>query len=428
MINAAEYGFLPENNPYENATALQNAVDQGGTVLITVPGVYKISEQIEIGDDTSLIFCEGVVVQREASICSKNGNAFINKGAVTGTYNRNIEIIGLHLECNGIESSDFGVNSRIAGLRAQVAMIYVENLKIEGFTCHGLLEKDYAIQVSAFKNIVLNDLYITGNKDGVHLGWGDGFVIRNGRFRTFDDPIALNAFDYATSNTHVGWIENGIIENCTDLDDDTTTGFFCRILGGAWCKWRQGMQVQHSDTVAVNGGTYRVLMNPKDGKLYTSLTPPCHETGIAEYDGINWVKVRDTEESACGCRNITLRNCLLQKKRSTAIAISLNHDTYARSVYPGCVCVPQSDITLENIVAENDIDCLLHSNYPTADITLKNIDFKNAKLCFDVVPQTDIIYPEVNVKTESVIFYEKTMKIHPNHPIRLCDLRDHDLN
>ena len=29
----------------------------------------------------------------------------------------------------------------------------------------------------------------------------------------------LNAFDYATSNTHVGWIENGIIENCTDLDE-----------------------------------------------------------------------------------------------------------------------------------------------------------------------------------------------------------------
>lgn len=420
MINADEYGFLPENNAYENSEALQKAVSAGGVILVTVPGIYKISEQIEIGDNTKLVFGEGVILRREASVSGINGNAFINKGALNGEYNHNIEIIGLHLECNGIESNDFGVNSRIAGLRAQVAMIYVENLKIDKFECHGLLEKDYAIQVSSFKNIVLNDLYITGNKDGVHLGWGDGFVISNGKFRTFDDPIALNAFDYATSNTHIGWIENGVIENCVDLDDKSTTGFFCRILGGAWCRWQKGMTVRHSDTVAVNGKTYRVLMNPRDGKLYTSDTPPCHGKGIMEYDGINWVAVRDTEELNCGCRNITIRNCRLQKKRDTGIAISLNYDTYARSYYPGCVCIPQSGITLENIVLENDVDVLLYSNYPTADVTLKKIDFKSSKLCFDTEPKADkIIYPRVELNTENVAFNKNTIQTSPGHTIKL---------
>lgn len=420
MINANEYGFLPKNNAYKNSEALQKAINCGGVIEIKASGIYKISEQIEIGDNTKLVFREGVILQREASVTGINGNAFINKGALNGEYNRNIEIIGLHLECNGIESNDFGVDSRIAGLRAQVAMIYVEDLKVEGFQCHGLLEKDYAIQVSAFKNIVLNDLYITGNKDGVHLGWGDGFVIRNGKFRTFDDPIALNAFDYATSNTHIGWIENGIIENCVDLDDNSTTGFFCRILGGAWCRWYKGMQVQHSDTVAVNGKTYRVLMNPKDGKLYTSDTPPCHEKGIAKYDGINWVAVRDTEELDCGCRNIVIRNCRLQKKRNIGIAISLNYDTYARSCYPDCVCTPQSGITLDNIVIENDVDILLHSTYPSENITLKNIDFKNSKLCFETEAKADkIVYPEVLIKTENVVFGENTVKTDPKHPIKL---------
>ena len=420
MINANEYGFLPGNNPYKNSETFQTAVDKGGVIQVTAPGIYSISEQIEIGDNTKLVFCEGVILRREASVNGINGCAFINKGALKGEYNSKIEIVGLHLECNGIESNDFGVNSRIAGLRAQVAMIYVKRLKIDGFECHGLLEKDYAIQISAFKNIKLNDLYITGNKDGVHLGWGDGFVISNGRFRTFDDPIALNAFDYATSNTHIGWIENGIIENCVDLDDNTTTGFFCRILGGAWCRWREGMQVQHSDTVAVNGRTYRVLMNPKDGRLYTSHTPPCHEKGIAEYDGISWVAVRDTEELNCGCRNIILRNCRLQKKRNIGIAVSLNYDTYARSCYPGCVCVPQSNITLENIILENDVDILFHSNYPTANITLKNIDFKSSKLCFDAVPKAEgIIYPEVEIITENVVFDENTIQASPKHPIKI---------
>ncbi len=420
MINANEYGFLPENSADKNSEALQKAVDIGGVIEISLPGVYKISEQIEIGDDTRLVFGEGVILQREVSLSGINKSAFINKGAIKGEYNRNIEIIGLHLLCNGVESDDFGVNSRIAGLRAQVAMIYVENLKVIDFQCHGLIEKDYAIQISAFKNIFLEDLYITGNKDGVHLGWGDGFVIRNGKFRTFDDPIALNAFDYATSNTHVGWIENGIIENCIDLDDNTTTGFFLRILGGAWCRWHKGMQVQHSDTVAVNGNTYRVLMNPKDGKLYTSHTPPCHKKGIAEYDGINWVAVRDTEEYDCGCRNIIIRNCRLQKKRNIGIAISLNYDTYARSYYPGCVCIPQSNITLENISLENDVDILFHSTYPTENLTLKNIDFKDSKLCFDVVKNTDITYPEVQINTENVVFKDDTIKTSPKHPVKIC--------
>ena len=421
MINANEFGFLPENTPEKNAEALQKAVDMGGSVYVTLPGVYAISEQVEIGDNTRLVFSEGVILRREASISGINACAFINKGALKGEYNRNIEIVGLHLECNGIESNDFGVNSRIAGLRAQVAMIYVENLTIKSFQCHGLLEKDYAIQISAFKNIYLDDLFITGNKDGVHLGWGDGFVIRNGRFRTFDDPIALNAFDYATSNTHVGWIENGIIEDCIDMDDESTTGFFCRILGGAWIKWQKGMQVQHSDTVAVNGRTYRVLMNSKDGRLYTSDTPPCHESGIAEYDGINWVAVRDTEELDCGCRNIIIRNCRLQKKRDTGIAVSLNYDTYARSIYHGCKCVPQSGITLENIIPENDIDVLFFSNYPTENITLKNIDFKSSKLCFDCEPNAeDIIYPEVEIKVQNVVLSENTIRTCAKHPIKIC--------
>ena len=420
MVNANEFGFLPGNTPYNNSVAFQKAVDNCGIVQVTVPGIYKFSEQIEIGDNTKLVFCEGVILQREASVTGVNGNAFINKGAFNGEYNRNIEITGLHLKCNGIESDDFGVDSRIAGLRAQVAMIYVENLTIEDFECHGLLEKDYAIQVSAFKNIILNNLYITGNKDGVHLGWGEEFVISNGRFRTFDVPIALNAFDYATSNTHVGWIENGIIENCVDLDDNSTTGFFCRILGGAWCRWYKGMKVQHSDTVAVNGKTYRVLMNPKDGKLYTSETPPCQEKGIAEYDGINWVVVRNTEELNCGCRKITLRNCTLQKKRNIGIALSLNYDTYARSYYPGCICVPQGEITLENIFLENDVDILLHSNYPTEKITLKNINFKNSKLCFDVVNEADkIVYPEVEINAENVVLKENTIQTNSNHRINL---------
>ena len=163
-------------------------------------------------------------------------------------------------------------------------------------------------------------------------------------------------------------------------------------------------------------------------QLIPEIDVPGHTTSFAAAygeifgrDGINWVVVRDTEEFDCGCRNITIRNCRLQKKRDIGIAISLNYDTYARSYYPGCVCVPQSGITLDNIVLENDVDILLHSTYPSENITLKNIDFKNSKLCFDTVAKADkIIYPEVEINTENVVFNESTVQTNPKHPIRIC--------
>lgn len=72
----------------------------------------------------------------------------------------------------------------------------------------------------------MNDAIIKGMKDGVHLGRGNGFTISNCVFQTFDDAIALNAHDYSIGNPELGWIENGVIENCHDLSAENTTGFF----------------------------------------------------------------------------------------------------------------------------------------------------------------------------------------------------------
>lgn len=421
MKSANEYGFLPNNDAYQNAIALQAVVELGGEIFVERAGVYDLSETVEIGDDTTLIFGEGVQICRQQSRSGRNGIAFVNKGASTHTYNHDIKIIGLHLDCNGIESADWGANSRHVGLRAQVGMIYVKNLVVEGYECIGLLKKDYGIQISAFEHIRLENLYIVGEKDGVHLGWGRDFVIRHGRFCTFDDPIALNAFDYSPSNTHVGWIENGLIEDCYDLDADTTTGYFCRILGGAWCDWYEGMEVQHSDTVCSFGRVYRVVMKP-DGKFYRSMTPPSHEFGVAVYDGIQWVCVRDEAVYDCGCRNIVFRDIHLQKKREhRAIGISLNYDQYARSYVPNCKPVPHSNITLERIFIESDVKKLFGSNYPSENIRLTDTDMKDAKLYFDAVELGGLSYPTLDLTLERVKRTEDSVVFDEKHPIRLLE-------
>ncbi len=421
MKRANEYGFLPGNDGLINAQALQTAVNSGGKIIVELPGIYDLSETVEIGDDTTIIFSKGVQIRRQSSVTGRNGCAFLNKGFASGEYNRNIGLFGLHLDCNGTESADWGVDSRLVGLRAHVGMINISNLVVEDFECIGLLKKDYAIQVCAFENICLENLYITGEKDGVHLGWGKGFVIRNGMFRTFDDPIALNAFDYSVSNTHVGWIENGIIENCCDLSDDTTTGFFCRILGGAWCDWYEGMKVQHSDTVCSCGRVYRVVMQP-DGEVYTSHTRPEHSVGVKEYDGINWVCVRNEAVYDCGCRNIVLRDIRLQKRRHCAVGISLNYDNYARSFYAGCKMVAQSGIVLDRVSIENETEYLLESNYPSENIKIIDTDLKDSKVYFrssDIdglsYPVADITLSNVVRKNDSIIFDEK-------HPVNIKDI------
>lgn len=421
MLSADKYGFLPGNDAWRNSQALQKVVDYGGEIIVEKPGVYDLSETVEIGDDTTIIFSEGVQIRRQASRTGRNGCVFVNKGAVSGIYNKNIRLYGLHIDCNGIESADWGVDSRLVGLRAHVGMIHVRELAVNDFECIGLLKKDYAVQVCAFENIRLENLFITGEKDGVHLGWGKGFVIRNGKFRTFDDPIALNAFDYSVSNTHVGWIEDGIIENCSDLADDTTTGFFCRILGGAWCDWYEGMIVQHSDTVCSRGRVYRVVMKP-DGEVYTSYTMPCHTSGVREYDGINWVCVRNEPVYDCGCRNIILRDIHLEKKRSSAVGISLNYDDYAKSFYKGCKPVAQGDITLERISIENDIRYLLHSNYPSENIKILDTDLKDSKVYFQASDIDGLSYPAVDITLKNVVRKNDSIICDEKHPVKITEI------
>ncbi len=421
MKHANEYGFLPGNDALSNAQALQKAVNSGGEIIVDLPGVYDLSETIIIGDNTTIIFAKDVQLRRQASRTGRNGCAFVNEGFETGTYNHNISLLGLHLDCNGTESADWGVDSRLVGLRAHIGMIHIRNFVLKDFECIGLLKKDYAVQVCAFENICLENLFITGDKDGVHLGWGKGFVIRNGKFCTFDDPIALNAFDYSVSNTHVGWLEDGIIENCYDLPADTTTGFFCRILGGAWCDWFEGMNVQHSDTVCYCGRVYRVVMQP-DGEVYTSYTPPAHPDGVMEHDGIKWVCVRNESVYDCGCRNIVLRDIHLQKNRQCAIGISLNYDNYARSFYPNCKPIAQGNIILERISIENEIEYLIHSNYPSENIKLLDTDLKKSKIYFQCSDIDGLSYPTVDITLKNVVRKNDSIVFDKKHPVNIIEI------
>ncbi len=397
MINAKDYGFSPYNDGQINATILNSLLEKYNEIEVTENGEYILSDTILIGSNTTLSFGEGVYIKREKNE-TETGYAFVNKGAYTRTYDENITITGLNLICDGVECSPPVPDSKkiIPGLRGHVCFFYVKNLVINNFTSLDLPSKDFGIHICTFDNIRVENVKIEGKKDAVHLGRGKNFVIKDGFFKTYDDPIALNAHDYSTSNPQLGWIENGIIQNCYDYNDSSTDGFFCRILAGSWTDWYEGMIIQRSDTVIHNGRMYRAIMDP-DGKTYVSLTPPTHKTGSAFHEDIRWEFVQDEICYNCGCRNVQFKDIFIEKDRPVAISIHHDNDRWSRSVYPGSEAPVQENITFENVNITGNTPVFLSCISP-----LKNFEIKNSNLSdstIDLIELDEIeSYPEADFK------------------------------
>ena len=343
FIDAASFGFSPEATGARNTRALQAAVQGGGTVLVSRPGTYRIAGTISLGGNTTLRFGNGVFLQKVWDE-GPFSHVFVNKGAATGIWDEHVEIDGLQLLVNGVDVRTF---REAYGLHGQVAFLHARDIRIRGFRCLDLGRTQFGIQVCTFEDLLVEDAMISGDKDGIHLGRGKRFTIRNCVFRTYDDALALNAHDYSTGNPELGWIEDGVVENCTDLPADKTTGYFCRILAGAWIDWSPGMAVQQSDTVVAEGRLYRVQAKP-DGTVYKSLSRPTHDKGTVVLDGIPWGVVQSDGTHSAGVRNVVFRDIFLRKNR-TAFSIHFDNDKYSRSYYPGAEIPEQRNLLFENI-------------------------------------------------------------------------------
>lgn len=413
FVNAADFGFSPEASGMSNAKALQQAVDHGGTIVISCQGIYKIAKTVYIGSNTSLIFGNNIYLKKvddenifsNALINKLDGtlmsgakttafsHVFVNKGALTKTYDENITIEGLNIIVNGMDVRRF---KDAYGLHGQLAFFYVKNLKINCFRCLDLGKWQYGIQVCTFEDIVINDVIIKGYKDGVHLGRGKRFKISNCIFRTFDDAIALNGHDYAVGNPELGWIEDGIVEHCYDLNQENTTGYFCRILAGGWIDWRSGMDVQQSDAVVSNGRIYRVQNKP-DGTIYKSVNRPTHESGTKQLDGINWCMVQTDVTYTAGVRNVVFRDIFLEKPR-TAFSVHFDNDKYSRSYYPGAEIPVQEQLAFENIrvLYDKKID-FLSIGTPVDVLTISNSSFRNNRINFHGANIADSLKTIINI-------------------------------
>ncbi|QGY47219.1 hypothetical protein GM418_27210 [Maribellus comscasis] len=376
FIDASAFGFSVGNSGIENMKALQRAVDHGGTIQVSQPGTYKIAGTVYLRSNTSLEFGANVFLQK-VDEQGKFAYVLLNEGALTKKWDENITVKGLNIIVNDV---DIYVGE-IYGLRGQLAFFYIKDLRIERFRCMDLGKAQYAIQICTFEDIIVDDVIIKGKKDGVHLGRGKRFTIRDGVFETFDDAIALNGHDYSTGNPELGWIEDGVVENCHDLNAENTVGYFCRILAGGWIDWKPGMEVQQSDAVVSNGKVYRVFMEP-DGKVYKTVTRPTHESGAKVLDGINWVVVQNDSTYTAGVRNVVFRDIFLEKPR-IGFSVHFDKNKFSRSYYPGAEVPKQEQLLFENIrVLHNRPTDLFKIATPVDVMTITNSSIKNNGIHF----------------------------------------------
>lgn len=380
---ADRFGFLPENDALTNSEALQRCLDGGGKIRVRKPGVYALCRTMLLDSHTDLTCDEGVVLSRAVgpdSVFARH--VFLNRGALMREYNEDITLSGLNIRCNGLFSGkDMPL---IVGMCCQVGFFYVKNLTINDFTMLDLPVHDFGIQICTFENAVVEDVHIEGMKDAVHFGPGRGFVVRRGVFKTYDDPIALNAQDYTTSNPEMGWIEDGLIEDCIDLDDPEhgTTGFFVRLLAGAWQDWSEGMEIQSSGDAVVSEGRIYRSNGPKVKQNYVSTERPTHLSGTQTYaDGICWTMSQDRNVChSCGVRNVTFRDIRLAKKRPVAICLHYDHDQYSRSYYPYSEIPVQSNIVFERVTVENEIPVLIQCRPAQDSLILRDCEVGNSQI------------------------------------------------
>ncbi|MBR1926723.1 MAG: hypothetical protein IJ840_03080 [Bacteroidales bacterium] len=421
---ADRFGFLPGNDPLSNSEALQRCLDGGGVVKVRKPGVYGVCKTIFLDSDTNLEFAEGVVLRRAMGPDSTFARyVFLNRGGLTREYDENISVRGLNIKCDGLErGNDI---PPIVGMICQVGFFYVKNLEIKDFTILDLPKHDFGIQICSFENALVENVRIEGMKDAVHFGPGKGFTVRHGVFKTYDDPIALNAQDYTNSNPEMGWIEDGLIEDCIELDDPEhgTTGFFARLLGGGWRDWESGMSIQSSGDAVVSEGRIYRSNGPTEKKSYTSTDRPSHMSGTVTYpDGITWTMSQDRNIChSCGVRNVTFRDIRLGKKRPVAFCLHYDHDQFSRSYYPHSEIPVMGNIVFERVTVENEIPVLIQCRPAADSLILRDCRLGSSRIrILEAIDAPGMRYDTTLVRLEGIVCDDPASLVDaPARPVKV---------
>ena len=347
-VDASEFGFSPDAEAAENVAAMQKALNGGRkTVNVTRPGEYRLDARVYIDDDTKLLFAPGVVLKKTG----RYDFVLVNRGALTRTWNHDIAIDGLTIRVNGVDQCP-SKEEPVFGLRGHLTMYFVRNLTVTHFKCLDVRKSQFCLHFCKFDNLLLDHFEIRGDKDGVHLGTGKDFIVRNGVCATYDDGVALDAQDYPSSQPMQGDIVDGVVENVADLNKEKTGGNSVRMLSGAWPDWHPGMSLKNGDTVRHGKNVYRVLLKDS-GKNLVSTAAPVHSQGTwTDAAGLTFYHSQSDGAVSANVRNVVFRNLRFEEDRNSFKA-AWDFAAVNRAIHPETPKerIPTIEVTIQNVTA-----------------------------------------------------------------------------
>jgi hypothetical protein len=329
--NPAEFGFSPSASADVNVAALQSALDGGGLIIIDVPGVYDLNDTLYLDSNTELTCVPGVVFRKVAPYC----NVLLNRGALTKEYNENITIDGLELSVNSQEAKP----TVVYGLRGHLGFFYVKNLTIKNFTCLDGKEFQFLIYIVTWSNLLIENLRLAGDKDGIKLSNGHNATIRNLDLTTYDDGLSLCGTDYACIVGEVGDVYNVFCSNINDHQYKNIFGRTCLIYTGSWADYKSGNEYGGGDFCLNEGGLYQAL---NDGEFAAIASEaPVHKSGIVTGgDNISWRFIQPCDFYQTNVYNVAFDNCTFEKGGNIIANWIVPDNLYAnggvhRTSYPG---------------------------------------------------------------------------------------------
>jgi Glycosyl hydrolases family 28 len=198
-INPAYFGANPLASPAKNVESIQKALDKGGHVHLSTPGIYLINQPLIIGDNTHLQLGNAVTIKQASGT---NKNLLINKFRIDGVRNKNISITG------GTWDYDHASQTVGGDLRTMSMIIQgVDNLAIKDMFMKNA--KKYCYLICDFTNLTVHNITFDTHSDGLHMqGPARGIDIRNIKGKTGDDLVSFTIGDFSTYKISQGDFED----------------------------------------------------------------------------------------------------------------------------------------------------------------------------------------------------------------------------
>jgi hypothetical protein len=342
-------GFNTVNSGLLNRQALQTALNLGGTIKIGKSGQYDIDSTLFIPSNTTLRFCPGVTLRKvQTGASTYFTNLFVNKGAITGVSDSNINIIGngLNINFNGMDSKSGG--TRIPFVSAEICLYRVSNFNVSGITVNDNTAgyEQYFFEMIDCNVGVISEIDLQNySKDGIDIIHSKNITLRNYHSNTGDDAIFIGegwyGFDPGVGNT-----ENITIENWT-----SSAGFGCRMIASAWDDWTTGRQygATNAGDMCVNAG--RVYRKVNTGTLTASVAPTHTSDTLTGADGIKWRVVSSTASYSSNITGVTFKNCSSTNPQTfaygyqEALIVEPTHRSLIEYIlFDGCSWIPNSGV------------------------------------------------------------------------------------